>query len=1252
MKYGDFIQFDPTGDAVRLSDADQEGAARHLVSSFLISSDMAARLTGQLFPALRLDPPAEARMLLVAGPRGVGKTHLLSMVSALAERADCVDLLGQRKSIGRDVIAMVEGLTPVEDVAGRFRVLRAVLDPDKSSMREQVLRQLETFLAAEGVTFRFPPSSRQIRHRPAIEDMMAAFRQQHPGKGLLLLVDDLSDFLKSRRARDLVSDLDFLRILTEACRQPDFRVVAAVQPASYGDPDQGGALDGLRRLRRHCTEIELGARDVAFVAAARMVRKTPEQRARVEAHLARFADSIEVLRDRMTEFVDLFPLHPDFSALFEKDVFAERRGELRLMSDLVERHLDVELPADQPGVIAFDSYWVVVRANPACRRVPEIAAVIDFSRLLEERLDRSDTPAADRVMARRLIHALSIARLTASDVYCWRGITPAQARDSLCLFQPGLAVPEGQTPALALLAHVGTVLEELRKGVNGPRVTVRTHENQYHLHFRKFRRFHTAELVLHWINAIPFLALMVTGAIMLASRYNHVDRELLTRTVGLHKLCALVWVLGMPATVFARWKPHWANIRTLLTWGAEDAVWMIQSMRSVLNKRVHIPPADRFNTGQKINSCLVVLYYFGFAATGALMYWKGTILVPWYVHTALFFSAIGSVGGHLYLALVNPSTRIAIGGIFHGWAPMKYIEHHHALSIPKATREHMRPASLRSIAREVLFSRVEMIILLVTVLLSVVGAYAFGHSQLATVKKQFAQHFADVIQPSRLSTKHDIGPTAESCTKCHSFTGEIPDHKCEECHDDVAKRRADKLGYHGGLKGDCRYCHREHRDKTKTLVPLDPKKFNHDEALFALAGKHAKVKCDDCHDGKRTEETPGIYYLGLPHERCTDCHQDRHDRQFVAACDTCHSPKGWTGTELNFSHKTNSDYALVGRHEAVECRKCHKPAGPAEPLGSAKFKGLGRACLDCHEEPHQKQFADRCTECHSPAGWGGKNLDFEHDKDSKFPLVAKHAQVACDKCHVPPKPGDPLGRAQFKGLKSACADCHKDPHGGQFAKDCTSCHPTPASWKVGLPQFEHNRDTKFALVGKHVPVRCIQCHKPQPETAPLASARFKGLEQSCDTCHTVKHPDSYGATCTACHAPDAWPKKQPKFDHGRDTRFELAGKHLVAKCSACHNTPLMGAVDRAHPVKFECLTCHQKDDPHKGALGTSCAKCHSTVGWKGEDLVFEHNTMTRFPLDRDHENVACAKCHEKGRWKPLDTACSSCHTKFFLEKNK
>lgn len=984
--------------------------------------------------------------------------------------------------------------------------------------------------------------------------------------------------------------------------------------------------------------------DAGAVTPAELARKTPEQVALVREHLAKFPG---VPESRLEELVRLFPFHPAAVALLENVLFIPPPDRARLLSATVGMILGQTLPAENPGFIAADDLWLMIRADAGLQKVSEIEAVVHCGGELEKKIARKFTPGAPRNLAIRLARALALHRLTSPDIYAHGGATSAELCGLLCLPMPDAEAAD------KLRADVEVLIAQIHQ-LGGTQFICSNHETGRHfLQIKEFKRFVKPEILLHWVNALPFLLLMVTGAVMLTTHFFHWERGWIPWVQLAHEISAATWLLALPPTVMLRLDVHWAHIRAALTWGKADLLWMVQSMRAGYDKQVKIPPAGFINSGQKMNAMLVLLYFFGFGGTGLLMFFKSSILFPWYVHTALFFSAMGSVAGHMFLALINPSTRVALPGIFHGWVPLKYVEHHHPLSLPPSLRSHLHEPSRKTILEEISISRTEIIILVITVLLAGVGALVFGASRMESVKSKFSQTFAATISPNQLTTKHRVGPPAESCTKCHSYTGEIPNANCEQCHQDIRERRAKAIGYHGTLTNDCLTCHKEHLDDN-ALVPLDRKKFDHGLAAFKLEGKHVKVDCDECHKKTRTKEMKGVYFTGLKFAGCMDCHKDLHNGQFTVACEKCHSAKGWQRPDLKFAHNTDSTYKLEGKHLTADCAKCHKPADAKGTLGSAKFKGLPTDCLGCHEDPHKKQFDKSCTACHTPAGWERKSLLFNHDRDTKFPLLAKHTEAACEKCHVAPA-GAKLAAASMHGLKTSCADCHKDPHQGQFKTDCTRCHPQPDSWKGKQLHFDHNRDSKFALAGKHIKVDCVKCHRPQPKTAPLASAQFSGLAVGCETCHKVKHPAEYGPTCLSCHTVNqSWLKKKPAVDHVSRNEVNdelLLGKHLTTRCDACHNPAKIPTLGFLAPTGYDCVTCHTKDDPHKGTLGSNCYKCHNTDGWKGESLRFNHDLMTPYPLDQDHRKVACVKCHSDNQWKLTKTTCVSCHPKFTEEKS-
>ena len=93
MKYRELIQFEPIESVIELRSAAQAEQARQLVSTYVVSEEMAERLAGVVFPQLQFDKPADNRGLLVVGNYGTGKSHLMSVISCLAETGELVGVV-------------------------------------------------------------------------------------------------------------------------------------------------------------------------------------------------------------------------------------------------------------------------------------------------------------------------------------------------------------------------------------------------------------------------------------------------------------------------------------------------------------------------------------------------------------------------------------------------------------------------------------------------------------------------------------------------------------------------------------------------------------------------------------------------------------------------------------------------------------------------------------------------------------------------------------------------------------------------------------------------------------------------------------------------------------------------------------------------------------------------------------------------------------------------------------------------------
>jgi len=476
MKYGDLIQFDPIESVVQLRDADKSSAAHTLVNTYVISEEMAERLTQLAIPQLQFDQPVDNKGLLVVGNYGTGKSHLMSVVSGLA--ADASLLEGLKNAGVRNAASQI---------AGRFKVLRAVIGASEMSLRDLLIQELEEYLASIGVHYEFPKADRISNHMRAFEDMMKAFHEVFPDHGLLFVVDELLDYLRARteKGEAIILDLNFLREVGEVCKDLRFRFMAGVQEAIFDSHRFQHVSDSIRRVKDRFEQILIARNDVKFVVGERLLKKTAEQQAKIRDYLMPFAKYYGGLNERMDEFVRLFPVHPDYIDTFERVTVVEKREVLKTLSMGMKGILGKDVPQDEPGLIAFDSYWNTLKQNASFRAIPEIRAVIDCSQVLESRIENAITRKQYKPMALRLIHALSVHRLTTGDIYAPMGASAEELRDRLCLFDPLIAELGSDEPDKDLQTHVETVLREIHKTVSGQFISFNADNRQFYLDLKK-----------------------------------------------------------------------------------------------------------------------------------------------------------------------------------------------------------------------------------------------------------------------------------------------------------------------------------------------------------------------------------------------------------------------------------------------------------------------------------------------------------------------------------------------------------------------------------------------------------------------------------------------------------------------------------------------------------------------------------------------------------------------------------------------
>jgi len=473
MRYSDLIQFEPIESVIQLLDANRPMEAKKLVATYVMSDDMAERIAKQMIPQISFDESVDHMGVLVVGNYGTGKSHLMSVLSLVAEDA------AYQTAIRHPKVAAA-----AEKIAGKFKVHRIEIS-SQMSLRDIITQDLELFLEKNGVIFAFPAADRVVNNKAAFEEMMAAFAEVYPNHGVLLVVDEFLDYLRSRRDHDLVLDLSFLREIGEVTKHLRFRFVAGVQEAIFDSNRFQHVADSLRRVKDRFTQILLARQDVSFVVAERLLKKTADQQNTIRTYLTTYAKFYSSMNERMDEYVRLFPVHPEYIGTFERLIFTEKRGALVTLRDQIQAILNDDVPNDRPGLISYDKFWETVTSNSVLRSDPGISPVLKVSEVLYERVLKAFTRQAYKSMAQRVIAGLSVVRLTTGgDIYVPVGPTAAELRDTLCLYQPGIE-DMGGDPADDLLTAVQTTLKEIVRTVNGQFISKAADTEQYYLDLKK-----------------------------------------------------------------------------------------------------------------------------------------------------------------------------------------------------------------------------------------------------------------------------------------------------------------------------------------------------------------------------------------------------------------------------------------------------------------------------------------------------------------------------------------------------------------------------------------------------------------------------------------------------------------------------------------------------------------------------------------------------------------------------------------------
>jgi formate dehydrogenase subunit gamma len=198
----------------------------------------------------------------------------------------------------------------------------------------------------------------------------------------------------------------------------------------------------------------------------------------------------------------------------------------------------------------------------------------------------------------------------------------------------------------------------------------------------KIFRFRESERWVHWALAIPFVVLYASAIAMFALGNEPQPRHFRTLFAWIHRGAGIGLIVLPPLTLLAGmadWRTHLSNLRHAWSWDANDIRWLLLAPRAAVNPKITLPEQGKFNAAEKLNFMVLTATYPLYIVTGLMVWMPGIAFFSWIAHIAMAVMGFPLVAGHIFMAAINPSTRIGLEGMFTGWVDREWAKHHYRI---------------------------------------------------------------------------------------------------------------------------------------------------------------------------------------------------------------------------------------------------------------------------------------------------------------------------------------------------------------------------------------------------------------------------------------------------------------------------------------------------------------------------------------------------------------------------------------------
>jgi len=441
---GRYFNFQTVRDVIDIDSLKTADRKKQIISSYIFSEKIEEQVA-DFFEDLA-KPVHKA--INIIGNYGSGKSHLTAMLISIVENPDLSDYVNnenikeQLKSFDRTFYTVYFELQ-----SGPVELRRWFYDKCKKQLAEKYDIHIKDF-----------DLEKDYSDKDNIEYIVNKIKEKNSAAGLLVAIDEISDFLSMKRKEDMRQDLQFLRIIGQVAQDNDIMFIGSMQEDIFSSSRFKEAGQEIGRVRERFQNIIILKEDVEKVIAERVVSKTKQQKYEIEDRLKKYnyLEKIEDVNSDIDNYINLFPLTPPLIEMFSTLPFFEKRGVIQFAVSEIKRNLKKEFPF----FITFEKIYDILSLDPNKKNLPEVSDYIKVVTVLFDKIHLMGSKYKDD--AGKIVKGLAVLSLRDNSN---KGVTAKELADKLLILPPN--------KALSSKDYVSLIVKKLREVTDGQHVKFR-----------------------------------------------------------------------------------------------------------------------------------------------------------------------------------------------------------------------------------------------------------------------------------------------------------------------------------------------------------------------------------------------------------------------------------------------------------------------------------------------------------------------------------------------------------------------------------------------------------------------------------------------------------------------------------------------------------------------------------------------------------------------------------------------------------